>query len=550
MPRSNITSRTRRLATANTLRDNPTALTVNAPLRTMEGSDAGRAAQSLATFAKAGLTLGGQIAADRSKKQFLAGTQAASEGRAPSPEELKKDSFLIGFERVGDQRALLDMERQAQEWYASEFDKQSGTHDDLQAGLDNIYKSQFDGLDPESDVERARMEHVVDEWERINSAVRGQFDEDVLTQQAEKLQADFFEIAGADFEDDGIIDYEALNESMMPVIGGPASNDLIVSIITDLAIKNGRPDILDAMPDTWANGTPSPKHINKYDDTMRNSRQAAEAQRVYLERVAETEEDDALKDIYELSERAHMESILGEQDITSQLLDDVTNNRISSEKARTLINFQRSYQDAQIAGTPMTAESWDSYADLEVKLLTGALVGQEAQDAITAAVDAGTLGSGKTLAQNVNSLFTQLRTVESSTRNSLEFTSALDTIQADYTIERDAFNREIRASKQYQARVIRRYADLIREGVSPTEAEQRVRNEMPPREFRDTTIDTGAAAIAAAANTANVGAFVTAVGSGDPIATIEQLVNAGTLTRAQARQLAANLAATQQQGAR
>src|SRR5262245_28156003 len=115
--------------------------------------EATRKADALAKALGVGAQAFAEISARRHAKAVLSGTQAALEGREMTEEEKKRDSFVLGYESVRNERALVDLEREAVNIYQT-----SANRDDpqaFQAELDALFMSKYGGLDPEVDADRA-----------------------------------------------------------------------------------------------------------------------------------------------------------------------------------------------------------------------------------------------------------------------------------------------------------------------------------------------------------------------------------------------------------
>jgi hypothetical protein len=90
----------------------------------------------------------------------------------------------------------------------------------------------------------------------------------------------------------GQFDYLGLHERVRALKPGSATNETYFQLISDMAIENGDPELLDSIPDTWADGTPSLKSIPAYNQKIRAAKQQAANVRARLE----NEYQAALKD--------------------------------------------------------------------------------------------------------------------------------------------------------------------------------------------------------------------------------------------------------------
>ncbi len=72
----------------------------------------------------------------------------------------------------------------------------------------------------------------------------------------------------------GAINWKAWREQLFALYGGDGSrvNAAMTEVLTRVAIDNGLPELIDAIPDRWENGTPSIRHIPQYADALNTAR--------------------------------------------------------------------------------------------------------------------------------------------------------------------------------------------------------------------------------------------------------------------------------------
>ena len=430
-------------------------------------SDAGRAARELADALGVTSKIFNSELDRRFQKAALEGTRAAIEGREPTEDELRRDSFKLGFERVRTERSLVDTRRAVEEAYAG-FDK-TGTPEELNELIDGVFKSQYSGLDPEDDIDRQLMDGILGGLEQIRTEINTRHADDITQLQAEQIEGDLIVIARDDYEMDGEVDYAGLNERLRETVGGTRGNDILVSIVTDLAITNGRPDLIEKLPATWEDGTPSPRNVKRFTDALRNARIQAENQRLHNERLADAQDVEELKARRQQAESEIMLGILSGRETTGSVAALMEQGVLLPNAARTLLNFQESFSDDLSSGTVNDAAS----AELEVGLYTGDMT---ITDVIEAASE-GRLGNGRAMRDELSRLMRlagSVQTVAEQRLGTPEAKRYQSEIKSLLTPNKDAFGNPDAIELQTQAEALRVYDARVAKGENPAV----VRNEV------------------------------------------------------------------------
>lgn len=412
----------------------------------------------------------------RRQKAFLEGTRAAIEGRELTPEEAAEDARRLGYMRVRTERALIEDRNELVQKYLAEFDKETGTPDELNAFIDEFFQERYAGLDPESDVDEILGAGLADNLEGIRRELLEDFSADLRERQQDEIEGDLYAIARDDFGADGEIDFKELHERMLPTLGGSRANELLVSIAADVAISQGRPDIIDNLPAQWPDGTPGPKNVKRLADTVRNARISAENQRRHQERLAESQGEAELREQREAAEVNVMLGILEGREVSVQVSNLLQDGLLSPEAGRTLLKFQDAQADNFSAGTVNDSVA----ADLEVKLYTGEA---DVTDVIEAAGE-GRLGSGRAVKSELTRLLSlagSVRTIAEQRLSTPEAKRFEKEISSLLTPAKDAFGNPKPIELQTQATALREYNERVANGESPAEARNAVLEEAARR---------------------------------------------------------------------
>ena len=464
MPRPTAIKKTRRVPVATMLSRPHVGPTTQ--LTTETG--AGRAARELADALGVTSKIVNSELDRRFQKSFFAGTRAALLGREPTEDELRLDSFKIGFERVRTERSLVDTRRAVEEAYAN-FDKVNGSPAELNEVIDRIIQQEYGGLDPEDDLERQILDWTSPSVEQIRAEINTRYSDDLTQVLSEQIEGDLIVIARDDFATDGEIDYAGLNERLRQTLGGTRGNDILVNIVSDLAITNGRPDLIEKLPATWADGTPSPRNVKRFTDALRNARIQAENQRLHNERLADAQDVEELKARRQQAESEIMLDILSGRETTGSVAALMEQGVLPPNAARTLLNFQESFSDDLSSGTVNDAAS----VELEVGLYTGEMT---ITDVIEAA-SGGRLGSGRAMRDELSRLMRlagSVQTVAEQRLGTPEAKRYQSEIKSLLTPNKDAFGNPDAIELQTQAEALRVYDDRVAKGENPAV----VRNEV------------------------------------------------------------------------
>ncbi len=118
-----------------------------------------------------------------------------------------------------------------------------------------------------------------------------------------------------------VFDYAGLNSNYQSLYPGTQGNQLLLSSLANLAITKGSPELLTGMPDSWADGTPTPKGSGD-PRTIEQFRQAvkqAELQKTMFLDHAQSVTNDDQKAAVRGAEVSMMNGVLSGKDQTAAL---------------------------------------------------------------------------------------------------------------------------------------------------------------------------------------------------------------------------------------
>jgi hypothetical protein len=295
--------------------------------------------------------------------------------------------MVLGFERVRTERELVEMTAKAEALYLNSPNKENP--EALQAELDGLWTSQFGSLDPEVDADRVKFRQARAGWDTIVSGINEQVRNDAAKALQDSIEDDVTMLARTEYGDNGRIDWDRMNDRLVNElkISGPRANDIMLATARELAETNADPELLDAVPDKWANGAASFRSIPRNVDAMAASRRAAENQRDYNIRREEAASAAALKARQQQNSAQVMFDIINGRSRKIAVGNLVNAGELTPEEGRALVAFEGS---PAIAGADGNGSAdWSLVTQIEVGLRLGQL---SQADVIEAANGAGFVG--------------------------------------------------------------------------------------------------------------------------------------------------------------
>ena len=147
------------------------------------------AARALEEFFQVGTKFALQKAGEYGSKQVLLGTQAALEGREVTPEEAKRDAFMLGVQNVKADRAVLDIRAGVEELYTT-FDKNEGTPEQFRDQLAGYLQDQLGGYDETLDMDLKMIERMQPHLQQIEQEYDQRYRDDVHSELSDELEGD------------------------------------------------------------------------------------------------------------------------------------------------------------------------------------------------------------------------------------------------------------------------------------------------------------------------------------------------------------------------
>lgn len=315
---------------------------VHAPSALPFTDEATRKADALQRALGIGTKAFEQVSARRHAKAVLIGTQAALEGRELTEDERKRDSIILGYESVRTEREIVDLKNRATALYQNSANK--GNPAALQEELDGLYREMFGGLDPEVDLDRAKFRQVRSAWGAILDTINQAESEATAQALQDDLENDLTVLARDEYASTGRIDWDALHDKIMETakIDGTRANEIMAATARELAETNADPELLDSIPDNWANGHASFKTVPRFADALAASRRAAENQRDQNIRLEEARSAAALKARQQQNSAQVMSDIIDGKSRKAQIGALVLAGELTPEEARALVAFEGS----------------------------------------------------------------------------------------------------------------------------------------------------------------------------------------------------------------
>ena len=408
------------------------------------------------------------------KKAVLKGTNDAMSGLEPDPKARQQDSYLLAYQHVKTQSALADLSREAAATYENSPNKDDPAA--LNQELDQLYAKHFGGLDPEVDADQHIIRQASEGWSHITSHINDVMAADAKQRVKDDVSSAASNVIDTEYSAAKSIDFQAMNDRVLPLLGAQDTNDLIASRTIDLAIRNGDPSLIDKMPRAWHSGAPTPAAIPRYADALRNGRQAADNQRVHNANVAAAQLKADRKSLSDSNEAGVVASILNGRQMDSTIRDLVSRGDLEPEKARALVEFGRSYSNNQEAGDVDVRTS----SALEIGLRTGTL----SQSDIVDAANAGALGSGKAAMTEMSRLFgiaSSTKDAKLTTAEAKGFREELKerTKPTQSPLSPDFNGTAARDQSVIQATALRHYDESVLKGVAPSKAMQDAISTLP-----------------------------------------------------------------------
>lgn len=264
------------------------------------------AAQGLAQALGLAADISNQVGQENRRADLQAGQIDAQTGAIDQARLDESEAYKTGALSIKSQADFIEYKRDLEEAYETQFDK-SGSLDDLNNFINDFYASHYDGLnDP---VVAQAVLPMMGETRAKLLAAHAEFQQKEV--HAEVLNS-FSSVAYDELKETGTINVQALHDQMMPVVGGSQANAMIASIVTQAAVEQGKPELLDLVPEKWADGTPGIGSIPSYKQKLAQARGQAEEAKLAkqsMTRVATLTDASALADRGQFND-SHAQTLL------------------------------------------------------------------------------------------------------------------------------------------------------------------------------------------------------------------------------------------------
>ncbi len=437
--------------------------------------DAERMAAALTNAFGVGTNLAIDIKERNNKKYSLAGQQAAIEGRELTPEEQQRDSFMVGYQEVLDDRASIEIKAEAVKRY-QEMDTSNLDSAGVAKIVDDIFKEQYEGIDLDDGLDRASMERMLPRIEAIQQALI----EDHQKQIQQKVQDDVDMSVGIavqhELETTGTLDLVQWNRKIVQIYGGKAANDELIKLVGGIAVREGRPELLEELQSrkVWKNHSAAPGGIRRYDQQLQNLKLQAENQK------ARNEADDevaSLKVTKAENEQYYSDvtlKVLTGKSAEQAIIDGLANNMLTGAQAQALSRFAKGYGDSSSTGEPKYDKIWD----FRVKLMDDKFNLETAEDELMKLASTGALGDAESRRTIVEQELAVIQRRRAARLRDASYATEETELKGNYAVENYLFNTDPRYRKQ-QAGAVSRMAELVLEGTPTEKAREQALNEYP-----------------------------------------------------------------------
>tara|TARA_R110002073_G_scaffold100248_1_gene228505 strand:+ start:14536 stop:16254 length:1719 start_codon:yes stop_codon:yes gene_type:complete len=293
----NQRQRTTRVAVQSQGDRNQPQLSVSAPSQVSTRSSAADTAAALQEALGLSADLYASEVQRRQDEDFAQGQRDYETGNV---EDDQSRAYNRAVSQLSARAAWAEDRSAIQEAIRQNIDLDQASPEELSQFISNQFQERYDGLDDQDAAEvliprmqqfreaqlealRERQQELVisEQQSQLNIAASDALSN--ITQSVEDeieeamARGDFSGAVDARAEAASRFDFNELHQYARTLFGNSASNEVMYRVITNLAIENAMPELLDAIPDTWEGGTPTFRHIPSYLDGLRNAQVQAQA---------------------------------------------------------------------------------------------------------------------------------------------------------------------------------------------------------------------------------------------------------------------------------
>lgn len=449
----------------------PDAQAFQTSIRAPQAAGVDHKADTLMQVLNIGTTAAKGIFDNVEEERYNHAYQVATQGGALDEKLLKKSlAYQRGAAVATARRRFIEDEAELSDLYETKFDKATGTAEDLNKFIDGFLHERYGNID---DKEVAKA--LVPQMGKLREDMMTRYTTEVRETVKQDMQTNYAVIAADELEKTGSLDVAKLHSEMLPTIGGKDTNAVLATIVANEAVSRGKPELLDAVPDRWADGTPTFKRSPQFDDYLRNSRQAAENQQAHVRQLLDTEERKQRLAAKQHAEDELTNAVLNRQDITAQTSKLLTSGVIDGETARTLVGFQESFSKQREGH----AANFGAIASLESSIYAG----KAAQADVMSAYSQGYFGYGESAQKEVSRLLSianSSRAQNSELFGNPAYRTYFDELSSIYQARKDILGNPDPVSAQLEREAIRTYREKVIDGTSPLKARNEVLESIKP----------------------------------------------------------------------
>jgi hypothetical protein len=381
MARNRNVTRAGQRARVDTLEGGGFGLSVVAP----NGGNVGDSTAQAASQLMDALGVTQELAAAEGQRRVARGEEDALTGDIDEDLRERSENYRAGVTKVQAEAGFIHASREMQERLDA-LDLSSVEPDQLPAflnkAIDEAAAEQYGGLD-----DPASAEVIVPLLRKFRGEYVGRVVEEQRAIADQEQQSNLRTIAGA-MSAAPEFDYNGLNERVTAVYGKTRrAQELSFNMIADIAIREGRPELLENLPEQWGNGAPTAKIIPEYAEKYRsavNQARANKAARLTEEAQRKTAAD---KEAVRLAELEAARQILFEnRDPASAIATLMTLPHADASSVFAIQGAWRSARDDR--------EERDGSADGMANLWASIYTGSASIADVMSHYHLGTLGSG------------------------------------------------------------------------------------------------------------------------------------------------------------
>jgi hypothetical protein len=255
-----------------------------------------------------------ELAAKEGERRVARGEADAVAGDIDEDLRERSENYRSGVVKVQAEAGFIHASREMQEKLDA-LDLSSVEPDQLpeflNRAIDAAAMEQYDGLD---DPQEAEV--VVPLLRKFREEYIGRIVEEQKAIADQEQTANLRTVAGgmyAAFTKGAEFDYNGLNERVTAVYGKTRrAQELSFGMIADIAIREGRPELLENLPEQWSNGAPTAKTIPEYADKYRAALNQAMSNKAARETEAAQRKNAADKEAVRVAELEAARQILFE----------------------------------------------------------------------------------------------------------------------------------------------------------------------------------------------------------------------------------------------